>query len=71
MSFEEILDAAAADAGRVVKAITFLGKGSSSGDSYLSRHTSRHILLTIMTFARALTVAVELLLWTRDRATWS
>jgi hypothetical protein len=44
MSFEEILDAAAADAGRVVKAITFLGKGSSSGDSYLSRHTSRHIL---------------------------
>jgi hypothetical protein len=32
MSFEEIFDA---DAGRVVKAITFLGKGSSSGDSYL------------------------------------
>src|SRR5918999_1201948 len=38
MSFEEILGAAA---GRVVKAITVLENGSSSGDSYLSRHTSR------------------------------
>jgi hypothetical protein len=44
MSFEEILDAAAALAGRVVKAMTCLGKGSSSGDSYLSRHTSAFIL---------------------------
>jgi hypothetical protein len=43
MSFEEILGAAA-DAGRVVKAITVLGNGSSSGDSYLSRHTSGSIL---------------------------
>jgi hypothetical protein len=41
MSFEEILDAVA---GRVVKAITVLEKRSSSGDSYLSRHTSRFIL---------------------------
>jgi hypothetical protein len=44
MSFEDILDAAAALAGRVVKAITFLGKGPSFGDPYLSRHTSAFIL---------------------------
>jgi hypothetical protein len=43
MSLEEILDAAAG-AGKVVKAITVLEKGSSSLDSYLSRHTSRFIL---------------------------
>jgi hypothetical protein len=30
MSFEEILEAAAADAGRVVKEIAFLENGSSS-----------------------------------------
>jgi hypothetical protein len=41
MSFEEILDAVA---GRVVKAITVLEKRPSSGDSYLSRHTSSCIL---------------------------
>jgi hypothetical protein len=41
MSFEEILGAAA---GKVVKAYTVLGNGSSSGDSFLSLHTSESIL---------------------------
>jgi hypothetical protein len=39
MSFDEILDAAAADAGRVVKQIAFLENGSGSLGSYLSGHT--------------------------------
>jgi hypothetical protein len=41
---EEILGAAVAGAGRVVKAITVLEKGSSFLDPYLSRHTSDFIL---------------------------
>jgi hypothetical protein len=43
MSLEEILGAAAG-AGRVVKAVTVLEKGSSFPDSYLSSHTSGFIL---------------------------
>jgi hypothetical protein len=52
MSFEEILDTAAG-AGRVVKAITVLEKRSSSGDSYLSRHTSRFILSVTLALLQA------------------
>jgi hypothetical protein len=44
MSFEDILDAAAADAGRVVKAIASLGEESSFVNSCLSRHTPGIIL---------------------------
>jgi len=51
MSLEEILGAAAG-AGRVVKAVTVLEKGSSFPDSYLSRHTSGFILLTSAAIAR-------------------
>jgi hypothetical protein len=49
---EEILGAAAAGAGRVVKAITVLENGSSFLDSYLSRHIRIHSINARRVFSR-------------------